>query len=364
MTRKQNPSSNGLSVSLEALEICFGKFQALHATDLNIRDGEFFTLLGPSGCGKTTLLRCLAGFIKPKRGRILFDDKDVSQIEPWDRGIGFVFQNYALWPTKTIARNVAYGLEMRKEDKATIERKVRETLELVELEHAADKYPGELSGGMQQRAALARAVIIDPPLLLFDEPLSNLDAKLRVKLRRDIRALQSRLGLTAVYVTHDQEEALDISDRIAVMHQGRVAQIGTPREIYETPVSTRVADFVGKATFLRGHAVSADAFQLDSGAIIQGAMTFQTSPANGRVLFSRPETISIVAPGEGDIDGVVHEVSYLGNLTRYVVTTGCGQNILVEARCVAQQGDRVGIRFSEMKVFDDLPDTKMQEEDL
>ncbi|MFV0383846.1 ABC transporter ATP-binding protein [Paracoccus sp. (in: a-proteobacteria)] len=363
MTQAQARKVNGLGIAIEALEIRFGAFQALQPTTLNIRPGELFTLLGPSGCGKTTLLRCLAGFIKPGAGRVLFDGKDVSRVEPWDRGIGFVFQNYALWPTKSISRNVAYGLEMRKESRAAIDRKVRDTLKLVELSHAAGKYPGELSGGMQQRAALARAVIIDPPILLFDEPLSNLDAKLRVKLRRDIRDLQTRLGLTAVYVTHDQEEALDISDRIAVMRQGQVMQVGTPREIYETPANAEVADFVGKASFLRGRAEAGDVFRLECGARIRGELSFQSTPEAGVALFSRPEAIGFADPGCGDLDGTVVEVSYLGNLTRYLVEIEGGQRIMAESRAAFRLGERVGLSFSAMRVFDDLPQFKSSESD-
>ncbi len=358
----QQTTMRGIDVEIDQLQIKFGDFEALRPTDLTVKRGELFTLLGPSGCGKTTLLRCLAGFLKPNSGRVLFDGADVSRIDPWNRGIGFVFQNYALWPTKTIARNVAYGLEMRGFAKKDITRKVEDALALVDLVRAAEQFPGELSGGMQQRAALARAIIIDPPLLLFDEPLSNLDAKLRVKLRRDIRDLVTRLGLTAIYVTHDQEEALDISDRIAVMRQGCVMQVGSPRDIYASPQSAFVADFVGKASFLEGRAIGADRFQLTDGTIIQGELNAKTKPENARVLFARPEDFSVVAPGQGDIDGIVEETSYLGHVTRYRIRVA-GQPILVETRDAIATGAKIGLRLPAMQMFDAMPETKPEEEE-
>ncbi len=346
---------------MQGLRIDFGDFTALHPTDLTVRRGELFTLLGPSGCGKTTLLRCLAGFLKPSCGSVTFDGKDVTGLDPWERGIGFVFQNYALWPTRTIFRNVAYGLEVRKTPKEEIERRVAQTLDLVELTRARDQYPGELSGGMQQRAALARAIIIDPPLLLFDEPLSNLDAKLRVKLRRDIRALQSRLGLTAIYVTHDQEEALDISDRIAVMQQGEVCQVGTPRDVYEAPRSAFVADFVGKASFLRGRSVAPGTFRLTGGAEIRGTFIPETTESNGECLFARPESIAITTPDDGHMSGTIVDVSFLGSMTRYEVEVQ-GQRVLVETRAKLEVGAEVSLRFPDMQMFDTEPPAQKQED--
>lgn len=355
MTSPDSGSSTGINVRTEGLQVNFDDFVALKPTTLEIQKNELFTLLGPSGCGKTTLLRCLAGFVRPSAGRVLFNGRDIGAVEPWDRGIGFVFQNYALWPTKTIYRNVSYGLEMRGLPTSEIKRKVAETLELVELTGAADKYPSELSGGMQQRAALARAVIIDPPLLLFDEPLSNLDAKLRVKLRREIRELQLRLGLTAVYVTHDQEEALDISDRIAVMRQGEVMQVGSPREIYENPGTAQVADFVGKASFLVGKARSAGLFTLSDGTEIKASLVPETVLQDGVAVFARPETLKFSRPAEGQATGVVREVSYLGNLIRYSVGIG-SQSIMVETRETVELGQEIDISFPELRLFNALPD--------
>ena len=354
------PTKNGIDVDISGLQIKFGDFVALQPMDLNINKGELFTLLGPSGCGKTTLLRCLAGFLKPSHGKVAFDGVDVSHIDPWNRGIGFVFQNYALWPTKTTAKNVGYGLEMRGLGKKEIAKKVDDALALVDLTRAAHKYPGELSGGMQQRVALARAIIIDPPLLLFDEPLSNLDAKLRVKLRRDIRELVTRLGLTAIYVTHDQEEALDISDRIAVMRQGVVMQVGTPREIYDTPQSAFVADFVGKAAFLRGRAEGPGTFRLDDGTCLNGRFQPQTTVENAQAIFARPEDFDLAETGSADIDGTVQDISYLGHVTRYQIAVA-GQSIMIETRKRLGYGERIGLHLPLMRMFDEAPDIKSTE---
>ena len=353
-------TKSGIDVDISDLQIKFGAFVALQPMNLNIRKGALFTLLGPSGCGKTTLLRCLAGFVKPSRGKIRFDGVDVSHVDPWKRGIGFVFQNYALWPTRTTAKNIGYGLEIRGLGKKEIAKKVDDALALVDLSHAADKYPGELSGGMQQRAALARAIIIDPPLLLFDEPLSNLDAKLRVKLRRDIRELVTRLGLTAIYVTHDQEEALDISDHIAVMRQGAVMQVGTPRGIYGNPQSAFVADFVGKAAFLHGKAEAPDRFRLDDGTALTGRFQPQTTIENARTIFARPEDFDITETGGADVDGIVKEISYLGHVTRYQIAVA-GQSVMVESRKRLEYGERVGLRLPLMRMFDETPEIKSTE---
>ena len=218
----------------------YGDFTALSGVSLNIREGEFFTLLGPSGCGKTTLLRMIAGFNSIEGGDFYFGDKRINDVPAHKRDIGMVFQNYAIFPHLTVAENVAYGLKARKVAKAEISRRVAEALELVQISHLADRKPNELSGGQQQRVALARAFVIEPSVLLMDEPLSNLDAKLRVQMRTVIKKLQRRLGITTIYVTHDQEEALAISDRIAVMKDGVIMQIGTPNEIYAKPLRCRI----------------------------------------------------------------------------------------------------------------------------
>ena len=228
----------------------YGDFTALNGVDLDIKPGEFFTLLGPSGCGKTTLLRMIAGFNTVDGGEIYFDDRLINRVEAHKRDIGMVFQNYAIFPHLTVAENVAYGLKAKKVPKGEIARRVEEALDLVQIGKLKDRKPNELSGGQQQRVALARAFVIEPSVLLMDEPLSNLDAKLRVQMRTVIKKLQRRLGITTIYVTHDQEEALAISDRIAVMKEGNIMQVGSPEEIYKHPENTFVAGFIGVSNFV------------------------------------------------------------------------------------------------------------------
>ncbi len=230
----------------------FGSFTALKDISLEVYEGEFVCFLGPSGCGKTTLLRAIAGLDVQTSGRIEQGGRDISSLPPSERDFGIVFQSYALFPNLSVARNVAYGLENRKMDKATIAARVRELLELVGMPEQGDKYPAQLSGGQQQRVALARALATSPGLLLLDEPLSALDAKVRVRLRHEIKQLQNKLGVTTIMVTHDQEEALTMADRIVVMNHGVIEQVGTPQEIYRQPATPFVADFVGSMNFLDG----------------------------------------------------------------------------------------------------------------
>ncbi len=227
-----------------------GRVVAVNNVSLEVREGELFTLLGPSGCGKTTTLRLIAGFEFPDSGKIFFDEEDVTMKKPYERGTAMVFQNYALWPHMTVFDNVAYGLRIMKLPKDEIRRRVKNALELVQLEGLENRFPNQLSGGQQQRVALARALVVEPRVLLLDEPLSNLDARLRLEMREEIKRLQKKLGITTIYVTHDQEEAMSISDRIAVMNQGLVLQVGTPEEIYFEPSVFFVATFIGKPTIL------------------------------------------------------------------------------------------------------------------
>lgn len=240
------------SVKLDHVSKMFGKARGVENVNINIKSGEFFTFLGPSGCGKTTTLRMIAGFYYPTKGRIYFDNKDVTTLQPNKRNIGMVFQNYALFPHMTVFENVAFGLEVRKLSKATIKEKVEKALKLVHLENFENRKINELSGGQQQRVALARALVIEPDILLLDEPLSNLDAKLREETRLEIKRLQVELGITTIYVTHDQTEAMTMSDRIMVMKEGIVQQIGTPQEIYNRPANHFVASFIGESNILDG----------------------------------------------------------------------------------------------------------------
>ncbi|HEY9568463.1 MAG TPA: ABC transporter ATP-binding protein, partial [Thalassobaculum sp.] len=239
-------------LELNQLTKRYGDFLAARDVTLEVADGEFLVLLGPSGCGKTTTLRMIAGFIEPTAGSVRLGDTDVTRLPAWKRNTGLVFQNYALFPHLTVAQNVAFGLEMRKVAKAEADKRVAEALELVRLGHLGDRLPRQLSGGQQQRVALARALVFRPDVLLLDEPLSNLDAKLRQEVRVEIRKLQQTLNLTTVMVTHDQEEALTMADRLVVMSEGAVRQVGTQRDLYERPADRFVAGFVGRSSFLAG----------------------------------------------------------------------------------------------------------------
>src|SRR5687768_2984893 len=241
-----------ISIRIQQLTKRFGAVTALQHLDLTIEPGELFFLLGPSGCGKTTLLRSLAGFYIPDEGRILFGEEDVTRLAPHKRNTGMMFQSYALWPHMSVAENVAFGLEERKVPKPEIKRRVHEALESVRMEQYAERRPNQLSGGQQQRVALARALVIRPRCLLLDEPLSNLDAKLRLETRTEIRRVCKEFKLTTVYVTHDQKEALSIADRMAILEGGHILQVGTPREVYKRPTGKTVAHFIGETDFLPG----------------------------------------------------------------------------------------------------------------
>ena len=240
------------SITLRNITKQFGRTSAVDGIDLTIPSGDLFFLLGPSGCGKTTLLRMIAGFIEPTAGQVVFGEKDVTALPPNKRNTGMVFQSYALWPHMSVAENVAYGLKIRKLDKPARDRKVAKALESVRMAEYADRKPNQLSGGQQQRVALARALVIEPTVLLLDEPLSNLDAKLRLEMRSEIRRLCTETGITTVYVTHDQKEALSMADGVAVLKDGAVQQVGPPRELYERPRSRFVADFLGETNFIAG----------------------------------------------------------------------------------------------------------------
>ncbi|MCS7167016.1 MAG: ABC transporter ATP-binding protein [Gemmatales bacterium] len=234
------------AVRLERVSKRFGTTIAVHNVSLEVASGELFFLLGPSGCGKTTLLRLIAGFLEPDEGEIYFDDRPMRHVPVQRRDLGIVFQHYALWPHRSVFENIAYGLEVRRFPRGEIQRRVQEILQLMRLEAYRDRYPGQLSGGQQQRVAMARALVIRPRVLLLDEPLSNLDAALRQELREEIRRIQREIHITAIYVTHDQGEALSMADHLAVMHQGRILQVGSPREVYERPTSRFVATFLGQ----------------------------------------------------------------------------------------------------------------------
>ncbi len=241
-----------VNVRLDKITKKFGEVLAVDNVTLNIEDGELFTLLGPSGCGKTTILRIIAGLEYPDSGRIFFGNEDVTFKKSYERNVAMVFQNYALWPHMTVFDNIAFGLKIKKIPKNEIKERVRKVLDLVQLSGLENRYPTQLSGGQQQRVALARALVVEPKLLLLDEPLSNLDAKLRIEMREEIKRIQKNLKITTIYVTHDQEEAMSISDRIAILDKGKILQVGTPKEIYERPRNIFIASFIGRSSILKG----------------------------------------------------------------------------------------------------------------
>ncbi len=295
-------------VSLHGLEKRFGAATVVAGIDLEIAAGEFYSLLGPSGCGKTTTLRMIAGFEQPDAGRIRLGGDDITALPPERRDMGMVFQNYALFPHRTVAENVGFGLRMRRTPKPDITRRVRAALEMVRMTGLEDRRPSQLSGGQQQRVALARAIVVDPAVLLCDEPLGALDKKLRQQMQFELKSLHRRLGLTLVYVTHDQEEALTMSDRIGVMRAGRIVQSGPPSDIYDRPVDRFVADFIGDTNILSGTASDC------SLALAGGWRSPLPGPADGAVSIAlRPERVRLVPPGQGLVDAVVEEANFLGD---------------------------------------------------
>jgi len=317
-------------VELQGCTKDYGGVRAVDALDLTIFEGEFLSLLGPSGCGKTTTLSLIAGFVEPTAGRILIDGEDVTGRPAHLRGLGVVFQSYALFPHLSVFENVAFGLRERRVPSAEIGRRVSEALELVRLEGAGRQRPAELSGGMQQRVALARALVYRPRVVLLDEPLAALDKKLREGMRDELRAIQRSVGITTVFVTHDQGEALGLSDRIAVMSRGRIEQLGAPREIYERPASRFVADFIGASTVLRGRAVARDLVALAPGLTIRVAAGEALSAGEEVELAIRPERVRLAGgPGEGTAEARIEGLVYQGSLTEVTARLGDGQRVLV-----------------------------------
>ncbi len=315
----------------------FGEVRALDGVDVEVNGGELFFLLGSSGCGKTTLLRCIAGLEQPTSGRILFGGEDVTGLPPHKREAAMVFQSYALWPHLSVERNVGFGLEERKVAREEIRRRVGEALDLVHLGGLGERGVDQLSGGQQQRVALARALVVRPRCLLLDEPLSNLDAKLRIEMRREIRRIVKEGGLTAVYVTHDQEEALSMADRMAVMESGRVAQMGTPETVYRQPVNGFVAGFIGETNLVPGKVaeVRGDYVKVGTaaGPLIGRITEWGWRPTEGEevVLSVRPEVWRIESPAAGSrVTGRIIERTYLGQRIQYQVETRIGRQDVVE----------------------------------
>ncbi|OGC00417.1 MAG: hypothetical protein A3G35_05095 [candidate division NC10 bacterium RIFCSPLOWO2_12_FULL_66_18] len=353
-------TTRAAEVRLDCVGKRFGETWAVRAVSLSIRVGEFYTFLGPSGCGKTTLLRMIAGFAAPDEGSVWLDGEVVNALPPWKRDVGMVFQSYAIWPHMTVFENVAFGLRERRVSRADIERQVGEALRMVNLEGMEGRRPSQLSGGQQQRVALARTLVVQPRVLLLDEPLSNLDARLRAQMRIELLKLQRDLGITTIYVTHDQEEALALSTRIAVMSAGSVIQEGTPREIYEAPRERFVAEFVGASNLLGGAVRQATGDTLtvttDLGVEVRAARPSAAAPEGGRILLTvRPEAMDLLPPGEpadhrNRLEGRVvasafqgaaiqYEVEVSETLLRASVTNPKGKRLF-------QRGDLVAVVFA------------------
>jgi iron(III) transport system ATP-binding protein len=330
-------------VDFEQVSLAYGRTQVLTDVSIAIQPGEFFALLGPSGSGKSTVLRLLAGFLHPLSGAIKVGGEDVTRVPPWKRDIGMVFQNYALWPHMTVRRNVAFGLEERRLPRAEIDRRVAAALELVGLGEYGERRPGQLSGGQQQRVALARTIAIEPKLLLLDEPLSNLDAKLRIHMRVELLSLQRKLGITTIFVTHDQEEALSICDRVAVLDQGVIQQVGTPVELYDAPANRFIATFVGTINLLRGTLAESGGRRVFRNEAF-GEVPVAAGVAGATELAVRPHALHLAAPGSAAdgariwIDGKVSEREFLGEFVRYSVKAGATDLVVDQPHYMGEAG--------------------------
>ncbi|MBN9053309.1 MAG: ABC transporter ATP-binding protein [Rhizobiales bacterium] len=358
MTETRTTAAHGGAIGMHGIKKWFGNFQAVDDVTLDIRPNEFFTLLGPSGCGKTTLLRMIAGFELPTEGQVLLDGTDISRLLPNQRPVNTVFQNYALFPHLTVAENIGFGLKMLGKAKADIEAVVRDMLKLVHLEGRGDNPVTQLSGGQQQRVALARALAPRPKVLLLDEPLSALDLKLRKSMQMELKRLQLETGITFVFVTHDQEEALTMSDRIAVMSTGTVRQVGSPWDIYDRPAERFVADFIGETNFLEADVVSVSGntarVRLSSGAEISATYPADLRPDGKVTIVVRPEHARVGVPSPGSVlNGTVHEIVYLGTDTHLHIRLDDGKAFMVRQQnarsghCGFSKDDAVGIDFSD-----------------
>jgi len=340
-------SNSAVSVTFEGINLSFGKTHVLKGIDLHIEPGELFAFLGPSGCGKTTLLRLLAGFESAQTGKVFIGDQEVSYLPPWQRNLGMVFQSYALWPHMTIRKNVAFGLEERHVPRDRIRERTDRALELVGLLDLADRRPSQLSGGQQQRVALARTIVIEPQVLLLDEPLSNLDAKLRIQMRQELLDLQRKLSITTIFVTHDQEEANTIADRIALMKDGIIQQVGSPVELYDQPVNRFVADFLGTANFFDGRLEKSGEewmFVSDNDLSIPVVNNSDRLKSDSCSLVFRPQNVKVSSNGDQIQDkairfeGTVRSKEFLGSTTRYRLTIQ-GKDVFADVP--HQQGSRL-----------------------
>jgi putative spermidine/putrescine transport system ATP-binding protein len=361
--RGHKSSAGGPEPRIESLKIrnlgkVFGGKTALRDFNLEVEGGEFISLLGPSGCGKTTALNCLTGLLDPDAGDIELDGQSILGLPPEKRRFGMVFQNYALFPHLTIFRNVAFGLEMEGVGKAEIRERVEEVLSLVRLEEHRDKHPAQLSGGQQQRVALARAVVTRPRLILMDEPLSNLDAKLRLEMRTEIRRLHQDLGLTTIYVTHDQEEALSLSDRLVLMRDGAIQQVGPPRQVYAEPASAYAANFLGYRNLLPVRVAAVEdgraRVQTDSGVELWGTLRDRLSPDSAATAAIRPEDVTVLPPEReerGAIPGTADLVEFLGRDMELNVSCGLGAPLVARDNGDWSAGSQVSLLLPPERLF-------------
>ena len=342
--RMSLPHNRGGRLELINLQREFGSYRALAGINLTVERGEFIALLGPSGCGKSTALNCIAGLISLSAGAILVDGKPIHELQPEERGFGMVFQSYALFPHMTVRKNVAFGLSMQRVPKAQIEPRVDAALDLVRLKSQGDKLPGQLSGGQQQRVAIARAIVIRPPLVLMDEPLSNLDAKLRLEMRAEIRAIHDAIGSTTIYVTHDQDEALSLADRVVVMSQGLIRQVGSPEDLYERPLAVDVADFMGYRTMICGRVDDASGTVTIPGGTL-GLPAARAYAAGTKVkVCVRPEDLRAVRADDG-IKALVRAIEYRGRAWFGSAALADGGLIYFRAETALSLGESVALRF-------------------
>jgi len=336
-----------VGITLQRVRKSYGGTPAVREVSFQVHKGELFFLLGPSGCGKTTILRMIAGFLRPDSGRILFDERPMEDVPPHRRNTGMVFQSYALWPHMTVAQNVAYGLRERKVGRAETERRVRAALETVRMADQADRMPNQLSGGQQQRVALARALVIEPDAVLLDEPLSNLDARLRLEMRHEIRRIHAETGITMLYVTHDQKEALSMAQRLAVMSVGRIEQVGEPRSVYRRPANRFVAEFIGEANLIEGileRAEGASGQVRTALGVLTATLGAGAPPPGGAAIcMVRPECLAFGQGRENSFEAEVRSSVYLGEQEQFVLSAG-GMELLAVSPNPGDTAPAVGRR--------------------
>ena len=341
-----------VGVSLSNVTKAYGETVAVEGASFEVKKGELFFLLGPSGCGKTTMLRMLAGFLQPDSGQICFDGRPIDAVPPHRRNTGMVFQNYALWPHMDVSDNVAYGLRERKVGRQERRRRVGEALRTVQMEPYRDRMPNQLSGGQQQRVALARALVIEPDVVLLDEPLSNLDAHLRLEMRREIRRIHDETAITTIYVTHDQKEALSMADRLAVMSMGRIEQVGMPREVYRQPANRFVAEFIGEANMIEGVVMEPEGavgvLRTGLGELRATRVARGLEPGQRAVCMVRPECLRLAAGDGNSFQATVESSFYLGEVEQFILSAGDVELKVFQANpgeASRRAGERVDLHF-------------------